>query len=111
MEKIKSHNFMGKRYKIDFNDNPLFKKFKCVGICDKPSTIGKTINISSHLSELSLMTTAIHEGIHACIWDIDDLSVRKMSVDISNFLYRLGFGKINKNNKTKRQNYGRKNDV
>jgi hypothetical protein len=93
MNKIKSHIFRGKRYKIIIGkiDKGILKlNPRCRGLCDAPNTKDKTINLDSKLSGIDLMKVAIDEGIHACCWDLNNTTVDEMSDSISKFLYRLG---------------------
>jgi len=93
MQKIKSHIFRGKKYKIiigEIDNDVLELEPRCKGLCDAPNTRGKSITLSSKLSGIDLIKVAIDEGIHACCWDLDNTTVDEMSESISKFLYRLG---------------------
>lgn len=95
MNKINSHIFRGRRYKIENRSvHPDIKRCdpNTIATCDgPPSQTGKTITIDPEATGLSLLKVAIDEGIHACVWDFDNTAVNEMSESISMFLWRLGF--------------------
>ena len=95
MIRIKSHVFRGKRYKLDWK--PVSKadkrkmKLNAIASCDGPETPGKCITINPELSGFDLLRVSVDEGIHACMWDLDNLAVDEMSESIAKFLWRMGF--------------------
>lgn len=96
MHKIKSHVFRGKRYRIVWR--PVSKaekkqmKTDALGYCEgPPSATNKCITINPSISEFDLLRAAIDEGLHACLWDLDNEAVDEMSESISRFLWRMGF--------------------
>lgn len=87
---IRSHVFRGRRYTIT---SRLGKD--AVGGCDGPPSVsGKELSLKRGLKGIELLTTAIHEGLHATNWDLDETTVDETSTDIAKFLWRLGFRQI-----------------
>ena len=83
---IKSHVFAGNKYKI------IWKKRKdCYGLCLHPSNKPKRMYICPYLNEKDLIKTAIDEGLHCSIWELDNQCVDLISESIGEFLWRIGF--------------------
>lgn len=61
------------------------------GECDPPKNVSKAIRIGPRLPEPVLMETAVHESLHACLWDIDEEAVSETARDITKLLRRMGF--------------------
>ena len=102
LNKINSHIFRGKKYKITFS--PVDKDIKrlapkSLATCDSPKIKDKTITIDPSAHGLVLLKLAIDEGIHACVWDFDNSSVDEMADSISRFVYRIGFRELRQLNK------------
>jgi hypothetical protein len=97
VKKIKSHTFRGKRYKIKWKYIP--KKEEAIGFCTSPDVKDKHIIIDPKNANLELLRAAIDEGIHACLWDLDNDAVSEMSESISRFIWRLGFRDVTENRK------------
>ena len=95
MNKIKSHIFRKKRYKIVWRriSSAEKKKMKvdAIASCDSPGTKGKQITIDPTISGRDLLRSAMDEGIHACVWDFDNQAVDEMAESISRFLWRIGY--------------------
>lgn len=49
------------------------------------------MNIDPNLSEEQLLDTTIHEGLHACLWVLDEETVAQTATDLAKFLYRMGW--------------------
>jgi hypothetical protein len=77
--------FRGKRWKVRWK-----KQKDSFGKCDAPSTPAKAICIDPGLSGQSKLYVCLHEGVHACLFDLDETAVTEMSTDLSNWLWRLG---------------------
>jgi hypothetical protein len=61
------------------------------GQIDPPAYQRKQLKISTRIkSEKELLEVMIHECLHGCFWDIDEMAIDKAAVDISNVLYKLG---------------------
>ena len=84
-----THTFRGKRYRIILNEY-LGRDY---GLCDNPNRKEKSIKLNRNLDEKQLLAFAIHEALHACLWDLDEQAIDSSSADIARFLYRLGFRK------------------
>jgi len=92
MDKIKRHTFRGRAYPIRIAPLPPPFKGNAIATCDgPPSAKHKEITIDPDADGLELMRAAIDEGIHACVWDFDNVAVNEMADCISKFLWRLGF--------------------
>lgn len=84
---ISSHVFRGRRYKITHNPG----KHRSGGCDGPPDVSGKELALDRRLKGIELLTTAIHEGLHATNWDLDESVVETTATDIAKFLWRLGF--------------------
>jgi len=84
------HTFRSRRYRI-IKINPRAKDRK--GQCDEPKLKGKTIEIpiGDSLADLDVQ---IHEAIHASFWELDEESVTIAGMNISKFLWRLGWRRM-----------------
>ena len=69
------------------------KKSSKKGDCDSPFTKGPVMRISGGLSDLDEMETIIHEGLHACIWDLDEEAVAETAKDIAACLAKCNYGR------------------
>jgi len=76
----------GKRWKLRFcrlrNNH---------GECDSPATNSKQIRISHRIRDERLLDVLIHEGLHACHWDLDEEAVDRSAKDLARMLWRLGY--------------------
>jgi hypothetical protein len=84
----KTHVFRGRRY--------TFAKFKARGHdgeCEDPSHPGCQMDIPLAGKTKRDLEVIIHEGLHACYWDLDEGPVEEASVDIAGLLWRLGWRK------------------
>jgi hypothetical protein len=96
-KEVKTHNFRGKRYQIEkvapsrLNPKGAKDKEKCLGICEPPTRKGKAIKIDKTLTDLEELDVYIHEALHSCYWDLDELAVERGATSIADFLWRLGY--------------------
>lgn len=86
MPPIKTHIFRGKRYHIDLDSTVM-------GWCDTPAEkknlairIFKPLHNTRESMELLL-----HEALHACFPDMPEKDVDLSAIDLSKFLWRLGY--------------------
>lgn len=70
---------MGKR------DDPIY------GSCDHPQPPHRKLYLQKNLDSLLGMEIAIHEGTHACFWDIDEEAIAEAAHDVARFLWNLGY--------------------
>lgn len=84
----KTHIFRGKRYKVCFSKQ---KSSVIDGTCDAPDTKNKTICITKGLSPDKEMEIIIHESLHACLWDLDEVVIEETASDIAKLLIRFGY--------------------
>ena len=61
------------------------------GLCDPPDKPGKKITIDSGIRGQKRLEILLHEGVHACSWDLDEDAVAEISDDLSRMLWRLGY--------------------
>ena len=89
IEKIRSVTIRGRRY--SFHIYTLGKDQD--GECDNPKAKGKSIAIHPRILKTPrrLMTTLIHESLHAACWDLDEEWVQETADDIERILYRAGY--------------------
>ena len=75
----------GKRYKIVFTNLT-----KIDADCDHPSSKHKTIRSDSKVKNpYHLLELAIHEGLHACFFDLDEDSVNQAANDITKLAHKV----------------------
>lgn len=84
---VETHIFHGRRYKIDL------QKFD--GICDTYNLVesDRTLRIMVSLKTRNGLITAIHEALHAENWAATESVVERVSSEIGDFLWRLGYRK------------------
>lgn len=63
------------------------------GQCDPPTAKNKTIRIWRGSKGEELLSTAIHEFLHAAGWHLDEDHVHDFGDDLARFLTRLGYVK------------------
>ena len=85
MRPIRSHRFRGRRWRIEFA-----KVRGQLGSCEGPRDADKTIYLDPRLKGNELVETAVHESIHALMWELDEQVFTEMAHDITRFLHRLG---------------------
>ena len=88
MRPIRSATFRGRRWAVQFC-KPADPRYH--GLCEGPGTPDKTISLDERMVGLGLLDLAIHEALHACVWDLDEDAVTETAWDIARFLHRLGF--------------------
>jgi len=90
MRPVRTHSFRGRRYNIRFDRSTL--KRKELGICDAPTAgKNKTIVIRPNLPGRDRLDTIVHEALHACYWDMDEVAIDEAATDIAKLLWRLGY--------------------
>ena len=85
---IKSHVFRGKRWKVRV------VRIKDLGDCEAPNALDKLIRILPGKTRTAL-DIAIHEALHACLWDLDDEAVAETATCITKLLWKLEWRKAN----------------
>lgn len=84
---MKFHSFRGKRWRIER------KGIKGRwGECENPEIKDKRLIIpkAKHGPKI-LLEVAIHEALHACMWDLNEEPIFDSARDIAKFLWKLGF--------------------
>ena len=92
--RIPSHKFRGKTYHIKWLDQPRYSGGDCDGACSTPEKA--TIELKKKLRQKRLLKVAIDEGVHACLWDLDNDAVDEISESIHALLWRLGYRLTNR---------------
>ena len=80
---MKTHTFRGKRYRIL---TPHTKNWY-----GEEDAVSRTIKIARNQDEPRLLETQIHEGLHACLPDLDEAAVDATARDVARFLWRDGW--------------------
>lgn len=91
MRPIKSHTFLGKKYRIKVLAPSKVCKGEAFGTCDPPKRKGKSIEIASDLPDSEKLRIYIHEAIHSCNFGLSEDFVDQASSDIASFLERIGY--------------------
>ncbi len=95
--KNKKYMFNGKKYKVEFRNR---KVIRTIGECDSPDTRGRKILLyTKGVSKKTLLEFALHEGMHAFDYSMEHKIVYKLSKDLANLLWGLGYRPIEKNDK------------
>jgi len=82
---IKTHLFRGRRFKIFFRAP---KNKNHLGTCDQ---FEQEIEIRPTIKGEEELDCLIHESLHACFPDIDDVAIDETANSIAKFLMRLGY--------------------
>lgn len=85
MTLIKSHSFNRRKYQIRLEELD--------GICDTYK-LKKTLSIYRNLKTRVGLVTTIHEALHAECWNKSEKVINRVSKEIGNFLWRLGYRKV-----------------
>ena len=65
------------------------------GQCDPPTVAGKEIRLDIGMSEHRELDTIIHEGLHACGWDVlDEAWVERAAHDLAKLVLKLGYRRV-----------------
>ena len=92
MKKEITHKFKGKQYRLRFVDGRELPGK--LGECDEP-TLEPEIRITVGQKPRRLLTTIIHECLHACHWKATEKDIVATSWAISGALTKLGYKKRN----------------
>ena len=87
---VRTHKFRGTRYRLKLGHE---WRDDTKGETDTPENPKPEIRIRKGMEGLMLLDTLIHEGLHACLWDLDDDAVGASASDIARLLWRLGYRK------------------
>lgn len=90
LRKIANHRFRLGRYRLKWvnpgNGND--------GLCDAPTTRGKTINVNPGLTGKRLLEVLLDESLHAGCWELDNDAVAEMADTMADFLWRCGYRRL-----------------
>jgi len=87
----KNHTFDNRKYQI------VWKKVKgCNGLCEAPTNHSseRRIFIAPSLKGKELVETLIHESLHAELWCLDEETVTRVAVEITELLSKCDLLKI-----------------
>ena len=84
------HKLRGKVWEVEYvNRLPNGDR----GACDSPDTAGKKIQILSKLKGQERLEVLLHEGLHACLWDLDEEAVGVIAEDLARMVWKeIGYG-------------------
>jgi len=105
---VRQHTFCGSRYRIIHSPPARLAAMamqfakgtaderpeRLWGLTDAPTVRRKAIRIAHGQTGRELLDTHIHEGLHACSWDLAEDFVTQAAKDIARYLHRLGYRKI-----------------
>jgi len=66
---------------------------KMAGDCNSPRCKNPQIRIQKDIGDRFELDTILHEGLHACLWDLDDEAVDKTAHALSRLLWKWGYRK------------------
>ena len=84
MRLVRTHTFNGRKYKIEIKPGPTD------GVCDQYK-LERLLSIYADLETENGLITALHEALHAENWAATEDVVDRVSTEIGNFLWRLGY--------------------
>lgn len=90
MRPVKTHIFNGRKYNV-------YIRRPVDGLTDLyslDSQNSREMNIFADIETKNGLITLIHESLHAENWATTENVVDRVSVEIGNFLWRLGFRRI-----------------
>lgn len=86
MKPVRTHTFNGRKYTIIAE--------KLDGYCDQfdlTAENARTLIILPDLNTRKGLITAIHEALHAEDWTVTEEPIERVSKEIGDFLWRLGY--------------------
>jgi hypothetical protein len=89
VSEIHTHTFRTKRWKLIDTGSEGAKQGG--GLCEAPHNPHREMLLPMSGETLHDLDTCIHEGLHACLWDLDEEAVHETATDIARLLWRLGY--------------------
>ncbi len=83
------HKFRGKRYRVKLGGRGAGAYAECNGWCASPSDPAPVLRLYDVPTRKKRMEAAVHEAIHAGLWDISEESVEELGADIAAYLIKL----------------------
>jgi hypothetical protein len=83
------HTFRGRRYRVCESSH-----VSGYGATADPMSKGKTIHVRRGQDGEDELDTLIHEGLHACYWDLEESAVGTAANDISRLLWKKGYRRL-----------------
>lgn len=99
MRHIKSHTFLGKKYKIEWLAPSKVVKGTAYAAVDSPDTKNKKIQFSNDIDDKRLLEIAQHECYHIFDWSRTEKDVTQFAKDVAKFLKRLGYVRLKEDEK------------
>lgn len=96
MKKIKSHTFLGKKYKIEWLSPSKLMGGTAYAAVDHPDTKNKKIQFSNDIKSSRELEIALHEILHIFSFEKSEKDVTQFAKDMAKFLKRLGYIKLEK---------------
>jgi len=85
---VATHKFRGKRYRIVHERAP----GPAGASCDDPAYHNPALTFRNRApSALTELIWYLHESLHACLWDLDEDTVRQTAEDVGRFIRRIGY--------------------
>lgn len=92
---VKSIILREHEYSILWRDRGIVAdKEKVFGTCDPPFKRNKKIKIDTSVEEDEMLDTIIHEALHACYWDLDEMAVSEAADSLAQLLWDCGYRRI-----------------
>lgn len=99
MKKIKSHTFLGKKYKIEWLSPSKVMQGTAYAAVDHPDTKNKKIQFSNDINEKRFLEIVQHELYHIYNWGRTEKDVTQFAKDVAKFLKRLGYIRLKEDEK------------
>ncbi len=81
------HSFRGKSYRVRFRQFAPHER-DATGLCHWKD---KLLEIDKRLCDRKLLSTLLHEGLHACLPDLNEDAIGETDESLSKFLWKLGW--------------------
>ena len=78
-------NLRGKKYSLEWT------RGSSKPYCTSPHRAKPRIVLAKHAVDEEMLYDAIHEGLHACLWDLDEEAVHETAEGLQSLLWALGF--------------------
>lgn len=93
-EPIRYVTLRGKRYRfIETKDRRIIPA-DADGICTPPNSKMRFFAVRPGLAHERALEVDIHEPLHACFWDLDEMAVDEAARDIHRYLWRRGYRRV-----------------
>lgn len=94
MKKVRSHTFIGKKYKIEWLSPSKVMSGTAYAAIDNPESKNKKIQFANDIPKERELEIYLHELYHLFFWGALEKDVEQMGKDVAAFLKRLGYIKL-----------------